>query len=175
MCRGGRRRSVLKECGSPPTIGLTGVAPTGIQELFSGMEGGSVGLRIVRVLEPMPVPEVERLSPHSWGYPRCFGALCIRKDSSKDRQLTMTIHLLHGHHSIPQGVKPTYLNDHGHIVINPMLWDDDFDEAMKMAQAEFDKYQPQVVMGSSRGGAVAMRNDAWGSSSADCTRRHPAG
>ena len=29
-------------------------------------------------------------------------------------------------------------------------------EAVKITQAEFDKYQPQVVVGSSRGGAVAM-------------------
>ena len=45
---------------------------------------------------------------------------------------------------------------HGHEVINPALPDEDFDEAVRIAQAEFDKHQPQVVVGSSRGGAVAM-------------------
>jgi hypothetical protein len=41
-------------------------------------------------------------------------------------------------------------------VINPKLPDDDFDEAVRIAQAEFDKHQPVVVVGSSRGGAIAM-------------------
>lgn len=68
----------------------------------------------------------------------------------------MTILFLHGWHSIPGGVKPTYLKEHGHEVINPALDDDDFMLAVKTAQAEFDKHQPDVVVGSSRGGAVAM-------------------
>ena len=68
----------------------------------------------------------------------------------------MTILVLHGWQSVPGGVKPTYLNDHGHEVINPKLPDDDIDEAVRIAQAEVDKHRPQVVVGSSRGGAVAM-------------------
>lgn len=68
----------------------------------------------------------------------------------------MKILFLHGWHSVPGGVKPTYLKDHGHTVINPALDDDDFESAVRTAQAEFDKHQPQVVVGSSRGGAVAM-------------------
>ena len=68
----------------------------------------------------------------------------------------MTILFLHGWQSVPGGVKPTYLKDHGHTVINPALDDDNFAEAVRIAQAEFDKHQPQVVVGSSRGGAVAM-------------------
>ena len=67
-----------------------------------------------------------------------------------------TIPFLHGWHSVPGGVKPTYLKDHGHEVINPALDDDDFTTAVTTAQAEFDKHQPKVVVGSSRGGAVAM-------------------
>src|SRR5439155_7978237 len=54
------------------------------------------------------------------------------------------------------GVKSTYLKNHGHEVINPALDDDDLAQAVKTARAEFDKHQPQVVVGSSRGGAVAM-------------------
>ncbi len=68
----------------------------------------------------------------------------------------MKILFLHGWHSVPGGVKPTYLKEHGHEVINPALDDDDFTSAVKTAQAEFDKHQPHVVVGSSRGGAVAM-------------------
>ncbi len=68
----------------------------------------------------------------------------------------MKILFLHGWQSVPGGVKPMYLKDHGHEVVNPALPDDDFSEAVRIAQAEFDKHQPAVVVGSSRGGAVAM-------------------
>lgn len=67
-----------------------------------------------------------------------------------------TILFIHGWQSVPGGVKPTFLAQHGHSVINPKLPDEDFAEAVRIAQAEFDKHQPQVVVGSSRGGAVAM-------------------
>ena len=68
----------------------------------------------------------------------------------------MRILFLHGWQSTPGGVKPTYLKDHGHEVLNPALPDDDFDAAVRIAQAEFDRHRPEVVVGSSRGGAVAM-------------------
>jgi len=68
----------------------------------------------------------------------------------------MTILFLHGWQSVPGGVKPSFLAAHGHAVINPGLPDEDFDEAIRVAQAEFDRHQPDVVVGSSRGGAVAM-------------------
>src|ERR1700722_2220309 len=68
----------------------------------------------------------------------------------------MRILFLHGWNSVPGGVKPTYLKDHGHEVVNPALPHDEFGEAIRIAQAEFDQHRPQVVVGSSRGGAVAM-------------------
>src|SRR5271157_5016062 len=68
----------------------------------------------------------------------------------------MTILYLHGWQSVPGGVKPTYLRDHGHTVIEPKVPDEDFEEAVRIAQVEFDQHQPDVVVGSSRGGAVAM-------------------
>jgi hypothetical protein len=74
----------------------------------------------------------------------------------------MKILFLHGWQSVPCGVKPTYLKDHGHEVINPALPDDDFNDAVRIAQAEFDRHQPQVVVGSSRGGAVAMNLNSGG-------------
>jgi hypothetical protein len=68
----------------------------------------------------------------------------------------MTILFLHGWQSVPGGVKPTFLAKHGHEVVNPKLPDEDFNEAVRIAQAEFDNHQPDVVVGSSRGAAVAM-------------------
>ena len=63
---------------------------------------------------------------------------------------------LHGWRSVPGGVKPTYLKDHGHEVINPALPDEDFPAAVRIAREEFDRHRPEVIVGSSRGGAVAM-------------------
>jgi alpha/beta superfamily hydrolase len=68
----------------------------------------------------------------------------------------MRILFLHGWQSVPGGAKPTYLTQHGHEVNNPKLPDEDFEQALRIAQEEFDKRQPQVIVGSSRGGAVAM-------------------
>jgi len=68
----------------------------------------------------------------------------------------MTILFLHGWQSVVGGVKPSYLIAHGHQVINPALPDEDFAEAVRIAQEEFDRHRPEVVVGSSRGGAVAM-------------------
>ncbi len=73
-----------------------------------------------------------------------------------------TVLFLHGWNSNPGGVKPTYLAGHGHVVINPALPDEDFDEAVRIAQESFDQHRPDVVVGSSRGGAVAMNIDSSG-------------
>ncbi len=69
---------------------------------------------------------------------------------------------LHGWHSVPGGAKPTFLAQHGHHVINPALPDEDFEAAVGIAQAEFDRHWPNVVVGSSRGGAVAMNINSGG-------------
>jgi hypothetical protein len=68
----------------------------------------------------------------------------------------MDVLFLHGCHAKPGGVKPTYLKEHGHKVINPALPADDFAAAVRVAQAAFDEHRIDVVVGSSRGGAVAM-------------------
>jgi alpha-beta hydrolase superfamily lysophospholipase len=72
----------------------------------------------------------------------------------------MNILFLHGWRSVPGGVKPMFLADHGHAVANPALPDEDFAAAVRVAQAEFDRHRPDVIVGSSRGGAVAMNIDS---------------
>ncbi len=79
-----------------------------------------------------------------------------RVSAHNDPMQSLKILFLHGWHSVPGGVKPAYLLQHGHVVINPALDDDDFAVALATAQAEFNRHQPQVVVGSSRGGALAM-------------------
>ncbi len=68
----------------------------------------------------------------------------------------MKILFLHGWHSVVGGVKPTHLKLAGHEVLNPALDDDDFEAALQTAQREYDQHQPDVIVGSSRGGALAM-------------------
>jgi hypothetical protein len=72
----------------------------------------------------------------------------------------MRVLFLHGWQSVPGGVKPTYLAQHGQEVINPKLPDEDFEAAVRIARAEYDRHRPAVIVGSSRGGAVAMNLDS---------------
>jgi len=74
----------------------------------------------------------------------------------------MIVLFLHGWNSRPGGVKPTYLANNGHTVLNPALPDEDFAQAVRVAQAEVDLHHPDVIVGSSRGGAVAMNLEADG-------------
>ena len=83
--------------------------------------------------------------------------LFVESDAAKMR---VKILFLHGWTSVPGGLKHTFLKEHGHEVLNPALPDEDFDEAVRIAQADFDQHQPDVVVGSSRGGAVAINIDA---------------
>jgi Alpha/beta hydrolase family len=68
----------------------------------------------------------------------------------------MKILFLHGWQSTPGGLKPTHLTSHGHEVVNPALPDEDFAEAVRLAQRALAEHRPDVIVGSSRGGAVAM-------------------
>jgi pimeloyl-ACP methyl ester carboxylesterase len=87
---------------------------------------------------------------------RSGAIVAVKRSPIIEYNALMKILFLHGWQSAPGGVKPTFLAQHGHEVINPKLPDEDFTAALKIAQEEFDKHQPQVVVGSSRGGAVAM-------------------
>jgi len=66
---------------------------------------------------------------------------------------------LHGLDAKPGGIKPTYLTQQGHDVVNPSLPRDDFALSVAIAQRELEASQPDVVVGSSRGGAVALAMD----------------
>lgn len=68
----------------------------------------------------------------------------------------MKILFLHGLESKPGGSKVQYLRSIGHDVLNPALPKNDFEESVRIAQEEIDTHNPDVVVGSSRGGAVAM-------------------
>lgn len=72
----------------------------------------------------------------------------------------MKVLFLHGFGATRGGLKPTYLIGRGLDVINPQLSNDDFDAAVVTAQSVFDSCRPDVVAGSSRGGAVAMNIDS---------------
>lgn len=72
----------------------------------------------------------------------------------------MKVLFLHGWTSMPGGLKPTYLADHGHTVMNPPLPDEDFEESVRIAEAECRKHHPDVIVGSSRGGAVAVNMES---------------
>ncbi len=71
----------------------------------------------------------------------------------------MRILYLHGLYSKPGGVKPTFLAGLGHDVVNPHLPDEDFAESVRRAREAFDSMRPDAVVGSSRGGAVALHVD----------------
>jgi|TARA_Y100000310_G_scaffold338790_1_gene429475 hypothetical protein len=69
---------------------------------------------------------------------------------------------LHGLESKPGGTKPTFLQEHGFEILNPLLPKKDFLKSCDIAQGLVDSHQPDVIVGSSRGGAVAMAIDPKG-------------
>ena len=78
------------------------------------------------------------------------------------KMTNLKILFLHGLESKPGGTKPTALSLEGHTVLNPSLPKDSFDESVAIAQKLVDSEVPDVIVGSSRGGAVAMAVNAGG-------------
>ena len=68
----------------------------------------------------------------------------------------MKVLFLHGLESKPGGSKAKALKEAGFEVLNPALPREPFDIAVKIAQDVINYERPSVVVGSSRGGAVAM-------------------
>jgi hypothetical protein len=71
----------------------------------------------------------------------------------------MIVLFLHGWGSGPSGKKPSFLRSHGLQVIAPELPDHDFTASLEVAQQTLKQIHPDVLVGSSRGGAVAMNID----------------
>ena len=66
---------------------------------------------------------------------------------------------LHGLESKPGGTKAKYLENRGYEVINPHLPKWSYPESVSVAQHSIDTEKPDVIVGSSRGGAIAMSVD----------------
>ncbi|MBX3412822.1 MAG: hypothetical protein KF708_09055 [Pirellulales bacterium] len=71
----------------------------------------------------------------------------------------MKILYLHGLGSGPEGYKPTWLRGQGLEVVAPQLVDDDLAASIEIARRSFASQRFDVVVGSSRGGAVALALD----------------
>jgi alpha/beta superfamily hydrolase len=52
--------------------------------------------------------------------------------------------------------KPIFLKSLGFEVVSPILSDWSFSKSIEVAQKTFDEFKPNFIVGSSRGGAVAM-------------------
>jgi hypothetical protein len=72
----------------------------------------------------------------------------------------MKVLFLHDSGFAPRGVMPSHLANAGLDVVDPKLPDDDFDESVRIAEGVFKTDNPDVIVGSGRGGAVAMNFDS---------------
>ena len=69
----------------------------------------------------------------------------------------MKILFLHGLESSVGGTKPSFLRELGHEVYEPSLPADSFSESVYAARAILESTRIQLIVGSSRGGAIAMK------------------
>ena len=74
----------------------------------------------------------------------------------------MKILFLHGLESKPGGSKVKFLEKHGYEVLNPLLPKWSWDESLENAQVLIDSERPDIIIGSSRGGAVALSVNTFG-------------
>ena len=66
----------------------------------------------------------------------------------------MRILFLHEFGSDPNGVRPTFLKERGYEAIHLAAPDGDLDESVRIAQESFERGESDVVVGSSRKGAL---------------------
>lgn len=69
---------------------------------------------------------------------------------------------LHGLESKPGGTKAKHLEKCGYKVFNPHMPKWSYEESIKAAQDVIDREEPDVIVGSSRGGALALSVDPKG-------------
>ena len=74
----------------------------------------------------------------------------------------MKVLFLHGLESSPNSKKVRYLKQHGYEVFAPKLNKDCLMQSIVAARRAVDFFEPDIVIGSSRGGAVAMTLDLKG-------------
>ncbi len=74
----------------------------------------------------------------------------------------MKILFLHGLESKPGGSKVKFLEKYGYEVLNPLLPKWSWDESLENAQVLIDSERPDIIIGSSRGGAVALSINTFG-------------
>ena len=67
-----------------------------------------------------------------------------------------TILFFHGLNSSPLSEKAKFLASTGYNIITPWLPADNWEKTLRVAQECVDAYKPDVIIGSSRGGAVAL-------------------
>tara|TARA_Y100000310_G_C20684145_1_gene817900 strand:- start:1278 stop:1724 length:447 start_codon:yes stop_codon:yes gene_type:complete len=71
----------------------------------------------------------------------------------------MKVLLLHGLESCPGGSKAEAIKFAGHKLINPALPADNWNDSLIITQKAIDEHNPDVVVGSSRGGALVVNVD----------------
>jgi hypothetical protein len=69
----------------------------------------------------------------------------------------MKVLFCHGLEGSPSGRKATALRDAGHEVVAPPLPKEDFEQPIRTSRGARTEFRPDMLVGSSRGGAVAMR------------------
>lgn len=94
----------------------------------------------------LPMSQVSSVQPIRLPHPQ----------ATHPQSVSRRILYLHGWQSSVGGVKPSSLKAAGHEVIEPELDDDDFEAAWQVAQETYDRERPDLVVGSSRGGALAV-------------------
>jgi len=62
----------------------------------------------------------------------------------------------HGLNSSPLSKKAKFLASTGYHIVTPWLPADNWEETLRVAQECVDAYKPDIIIGSSRGGAVAL-------------------
>jgi hypothetical protein len=93
---------------------------------------------------PRHRPGESRIDNHLEHPVPLIGAGRFRFVSSREGQTVARVLFLHGWNSKPGGIKPSYLAEHGHTVINPALADEDFAESVRIAQLEIIPFQEGV-------------------------------